>query len=491
MQNRVPTGLYQLAVRGAIHHHLADLGFQLEEESSGVIVAESSRCRVIFDPRQIILFVQRVSSDPSEEYQAYDLGLLLEPEAIHFEFHFQPANYPDGVTMEIHRMVGLLVEHCRPLLEGDDDAWQRINKLATEKESQVFAKLSEAGVRLKEGDTWRELPELESVRVKRANKLVNTVIALVLLVVPFTFTIFMLAAIGMFFLAPLDQRDTGVTLIMAVLGTPTVILQIWIVKRFLLCPYYWETSEHGFAVGGYIKKRFMRWDDVDSVTILPGKGYELKTSGSSIKLGKEALKNVCLEASIWQHLNSVGKAGNLPLSPFALSLWAQIPDTKTEEIHWENPKPAHLLDVLLRFALCEALIWRIANNFNPDAVPALFFVASWPLVWAIFTLTIIKRISVVDDRILLTTALGKQSIPWKSVRSASFLGRWFTQPASLRIHAGILGFARIPWMPEHPNSTRVILAILKRLRQEERFKFLPFPAILLLTAYGDNQNDGS
>lgn len=488
MQNRIPVDLYQRAVRESADHYLANLGFRLQKRKFGVITAESPCCRIVFDPRQIIPFVQRISDTPEEDSPAYSLGLLLEFVYIKLELEFQLSN-PSAVNLEINRMIGLLAEHCLPLLQGDDDTWQQIKEFTTQKESEAFARLSEAGLRLKEGDNWRELPELESVRVKKANKLLNTLVAMLLMLVPFTFTIGVLIGTGMFLLAPPSQKEPALTLIMTLFGIPAVLLQVWILKRFLLCPYYWETSEQGFTIGGYFRKRSINWADIQSVEFIPGKGYELVTAERSIKLDKETLKNICLEASIWQHLNRAGKADNLPLSPFAMSLWAQIPDTKTEEIHWESPKPPHALDILIRCACAEALIWGAAVRFEPDAIFGLYFIALFPLGWALFTLTLIKRISITDDRIQLTTALGKRSIHWNSVCSVGFLSRWMTQPPSLMIRAGILGYIRIPWYPQHPNSTRVMLAILRRLRQEERFKFLPFPAVLLLSESRNNQTD--
>jgi hypothetical protein len=187
-----------------------------------------------------------------------------------------------------------------------------------------------------------------------------------------------------------------------------------------------------------------------------------------------------LEASIWQHLNSLDKANTLPLSPFAISLWAQIPEEKVEEIQWENPSARSVSNILLNLAMWETLIWGAAIYLKLDVTSPIFVISTIPLWSAFYNLILIRRISVLNDRIEASTAFGKSDVPWKLVRSLNFVV-WFGRPVSMLIRAGMFCSIRIPWLPEHPNSTRVMLAIIRRLRQEERFKLLSFPAVLLVS----------
>ncbi len=115
-------------------------------------------------------------------------------------------------------------------------------------------------------------------------------------------------------------------------------------------------------------------------------------------------------------------------------------------------------------------------------------VSWWPVAWLTPRLITIKRVSVDDDSLSAVTALGKRTISWTEVRSVKFVNPGIRQPASLQIRGSGLKFIRIPWIPEHPNSTRVMLAILRRLRQQPRFRLLPFPTVLLTA--GDSEARG-
>ena len=123
-----------------------------------------------------------------------------------------------------------------------------------------------------------------------------------------------------------------------------------------------------------------------------------------------------------------------------------------------------------------------------EVVPPLFLISAFPLWLALYNLILIRRISIFNDRIEATTALGSFRIPWKAVRSLKF-AVLSGLPTSLLIRAAGICYIRVPWLPKHPNSTRSMLAIIRRLRQEERFKLLPFPAFLLIAAYGGDLDD--
>lgn len=478
---------YRRAVRSVFRERLATLGFSLRKDRFGGLVAESEFCRVLFNPNQVVLFVQQVSRIPKEACPAYDLNLLLKAAGSDAEFALQPPQGHDPVKAEVDRMVRLLVEQCRPILDGDEVAWQRVRELGAERENEALARLEEVGVRLKDGERWRELPELDSVRVKGANKPANVLLALLLLAVPGGYTIFLAVVYWVALFGPAQKDTLFILLIFSAFGVPMVLLDIWIVRKVLLCQYYWETGEQWLTIGGFLKKRFVPWTDVESAVLLPGDLYELHTCGRTIRLEAGALKSICLEASIWQHLHRLDKAHTTPLSPFAMSLWAQIPEETAEEIQWENPNPPRAWGMLLKLAAWEILIWGMIVYYKLEAVFPLFAVAVLPVLSALYNLVLIKRISVLSDRIEACTALGPVSISWDAVKSLKFTSL-FLQPPSMLIYAGGFRFIRIPWLPKHPNSTRVMLAIIKRLRQEERFKLLPFPAALLMAAYGGDED---
>lgn len=449
------------------------------------MVAESASCRILFDPLQFLLLVQRVCGGPPKASLAYDLGLLTKACNSDEPYQLVPMRDPEAVRSEVDRMVRVLVERCQPILDGDEAAWRRVDELAAEQRELRLAQLSEAGLRLKDGAGWRQLPELEAVRARGTCRIANALVVLLLAPIPLACTLVLIVFLGGLVFGPRQSDSVGGALAATALGVPVYGLSFWIVRRVLRGQYYWETSQLGLTIGGLLKRRVMLWSDVGSAALVPGRGYEFQTSKGSVRLDKEALKNVCLEASIWQHLSRVVEADVTALSPSAISLWAQIPEEKAEEIQWENPKPARVPEVLLKLLVWEALIWWTALHSQPDLLGAIIFVAVWPVGWAFCRLVTIRCILVAAEGIQATTSLGRLSIPWRAVRSVRFV--W---PATLQMRFRVFCLIRIPWMPKHPNSTRVMLAILRRLRQEERFKLLPFPTILLLAAYGGNHDKG-
>ena len=488
MRYRSFVGAYQRAVQGVFRERLAGLGFSLKRDRlRDALVAESEICRMLFNPYQFIPLVQRISSIPGETCLFYDLNLLLESAGSDAEFRLQLLEGRNSVRDEVDRMVSLLVDHCRPVLNGDDVAWERVRKLGSQKDDEALAKLEAIGLHLKDGERWRELPELDSVRVKGANKSINVLLALLLLAVPGGYTVFLACIYWIALFGPPQKDAVAMVLLFSAFGVPMVLLDVWIVKRILLCQYYWETSERGISIGTFLKKLFVFWTDVESAVLLPGHGYELQTTGRTIRLERGALQSVCLEASIWQHLNKLGKAVT-PLSPSAISLWAQIPEETADEVRWENPSPPRVLDIFLKLTAWETLIWGTVAYFKLEVALPLFVVSAFPLMSALYNVVLMERISVLSDRIETCTALGRQSISWEAARSLKFVA-WVGQPASMLVRAGTFCFVRIPWLPKHPNSTRVMLAIIKRLRQEERFKLLPFPAVLLVAAHGGDEDN--
>lgn len=482
MGHNAAIGSYLRAVRSVFRERLASRGFKLKQDRRyRYLIAESESCRIFFDPHQFILYVQRVSNTPQELSPAYDLNFLLKALDTDLEFNINLLQGHNSIRAEVDRMVCLLLEHCQPILNGDDTAWNLVLELVKEEENEAIARMDKLGLRLKDGKEWRMLPELDSVRVNGASKPLNVLQALLLLIIPGGYTLFLIVAYCVALFGP-PQKDTFLMLFFfTVCGIPMIILDVWIVRKVLLCQYYWKTSKKGLTIGMFLKNLFIPWEDVEAALLLPKRRYEIRTEKRTLRLERGAQESISLEASIWQHLQRLGKATITPLSMFAISLWAQIPDDASEEIQWESPKPPYFLDIILKLTALETLIWGIVFFFKLEIALPLFVISTFPVWRALYDLILIQSISISDDRIVALTALGTFNISWSDVQSIKFFGGYGGR--CMIIRAGTLCFIRVPWFPKHPNSTRILLAITKRLRQEERFKLLPFPAVLLAEAY--------
>lgn len=463
------------------------LGFRLKPRRNGIIAAESLHCRVLFRADTVFPMIQRVGDDPKLAHRPHPLHLILKACGYEDEFQLAPIHGPETVKFEVDRMLTLLAEQCGPILSGDPATWARLDELAAEADNDAFEQLGQLGIRLKQDGKWRELPELESVEAKGPSRATGMLAALVLLPLPAVFIILLILTLGAMLIGKHTSEDLPYALIACVISVPAIYLVIWVIRKMFGTQYQWQTDSEGLTIAAFRRKHFLRWREIEVSGVRPGVGYEFRTPQGTIRLDKEALQNTALEASIWQHLNRVGKAGDIIPSDFAMSLWAEIPDDRMESIQWESPLPIHVPDIVLRFVALEVLIWGATLYFKLDPVPIAALFSWWPVVWAGSRLIGIRRISVDDHGISAVTALGKRTIPWAQVHSVKFVNPGIRQPASLQIRGRGLKFLRIPWIPQHPNSTRVMLSILRRLRQQDRFKLLPFPTVLLTTGHIEDQ----
>ncbi len=471
---------YEKAVRLVAGRLLTPLGFSLRNDRAAeAIFAESDHCRLWFVAERFIVFVERLGEQDDELARLYDLNMVLKSIGSDYEFRVELPNCHEPVLADVERMLHVLVKQCKPILDGDEAAWRRLEEIGVEEKEERLARLNSLGLALKEGNRWRELPELECVRVKAADKPANAMLSLLLLLVPTAWMVTLGFVYWYALFEPPSKDKLVVVSVFTAFGIPAVLVIRWILKRFLLTQYYWQTDSTGLSIGLLFGKLFVPWADVESVALVPGRAYEVKTPARSYRLEKEALGEYCLEASIWQHLSRLGKGDRAPLSPFAMSLWATIPEAKTEEIHWTNPEAPHAWDILLRLAVWETIIWGAVIYFGLNPFSPIMAIAAFPVGATLNNLMLIRQVSVLSDRICVSTPLGSFEVSWHDVRSVQFQSQGF-QPPSMRIRARGLRFLRIPWMPEHPNSTRSMLAIIRRLRQEERFRLLPFPTILMM-----------
>ena len=321
----VSVDTYNKAVRNAFDNHLAKIGFTLKEHNC-YLTAEYRYCRIIFDPSIVNLLVQRISNDAEEELPIYNYEILMEPSNPYIDYDFMPMDTTEAINTEIDRMTRMFVENCQPILNGDDAAWIEIAKFTKDYKSQELMRLYGIWLKLKEDEHIRELPELESVRVNLANKFTTIMSTLLLSSI---LTILALSIIpATFFTLYNSVNPFVIYIIMTILLIIAVMTNIWVIRRALSCNLYCETNSQGLAIGKLTKNIFVFWDNIEDIEITE-EGCKIITPKEKIILDNESLSNVNLEASIWWHLNRYHKANAFPLSPYAISLWIQIPEEKS------------------------------------------------------------------------------------------------------------------------------------------------------------------
>lgn len=482
---------YLKAVQDIFHLHLEKLGFTLRKSSStNEFIIESETCRLIFNPYAFIPFVQRIQQNTEETSPAYHLNWIFRAVDSSSEFYPHPLDGYDALKSELDQMVCVFIEECPAILRGEDNPWQRVNELYIEQEDMNFAELDTMGLHFKDGSLWREIPELNSVKVTVVNKLLNSLLAFVLLIVPGGYTISLVCICWMAICHPSTNDNLQGLLILILIGIPLLLMDVWIIRKILLRQYFWETNNQDLIIGGLLKKCLIPWSDIQSLEVLPNKGCKIETSQRRFKLDRGAYDNPCLEASIWQHMSRLGKAGIQNLSPFAASFWAQIPEEDVEEeIRWTNPNPpctpriigsSILWIVVLTLLIIGGVLY---TKLNLEAL--LSGIIAFMVTRTFYKLSVIQSITVFEDGFEGATGFGKQDISWESIKSANF-----DQSGSiLLIHTRGLHYIRIPWFPNQRDSMQVVLKIIRQLRKEERFKSLSFPVQLLIASNANKEMD--
>jgi hypothetical protein len=174
------------------------------------------------------------------------------------------------------------------------------------------------------------------------------------------------------------------------------------------------------------------------------------------------------------------KADKLLFPPNALWLWHTVPEEVRTEMIWDNPNTLRLYTVLIEMltpmSVAAMISYYLVFVKHIEAGLLIFTLISGitiGIAWA--KLTIFRRFEMYEDTFVAQTILGTVSVPWSQVQAIGFsIAGWTT----LKLNRW--RYVSIPWYPKHPNSTRLILAIIRRLRKEEHLGPIPIPTVLLV-----------
>jgi hypothetical protein len=123
------------AVRQGHSRFLRGFGFELREEDPDTFVAQSRCCliRIGLDRHSVAIDVAPLSGRDVPKYEEIALVWLLDALApkplTRDEFvNFGLLRFPEQLKDEVGRQLGLLVQYCRPVLLGDMQYWERVER---------------------------------------------------------------------------------------------------------------------------------------------------------------------------------------------------------------------------------------------------------------------------------------------------------------------------------------------------------------------------
>ncbi|MHB1000633.1 MAG: hypothetical protein ACYC27_15440 [Armatimonadota bacterium] len=267
-------------------------------------------------------------------------------------------------------------------------------------------------------------------------------------------------------------------------------LCIWTIIRLIFADYIWKTDSDGLHISGLFNRKSIKWTDVSDVipveTLASGTVYKLKTSDKVISLAPLTVSH-SLIASVWQHLRRQGKARDIQLGDDTLSLWSEIPDAIPTEMQWVNTRSARLSGIVVSIIFFAAiLIYFIVIAVLSGKVfmmlMAVILVPGYALMFkSIHRESFLRASSVVmtDEYIDVKLPPWVVHLPWSDVVSAGWEkiskgGDNYLQIKGRDSRSEVL----IPRIDDDEESSKLILAIIRRLRTAGIPQALVIPAIL-------------
>jgi hypothetical protein len=245
--------------------------------------------------------------------------------------------------------------------------------------------------------------------------------------------------------------------------------------RVLFTSSTFKTDPDGLSVRGPLRGYFIRWSDINGVstttTLLQHRLLVIKTQERAYRIDPDGLRSCfsdALQASIWQHLNGLGRANGMDLSPTALTLWSPIPEGIPDELTW-GKSPSTLQKVggwvipLVWLCFCSLLVSVYLHlGLTPWRAMQLLVVASLAvavgyMMWDEAS-TRGRMIQISRDHLAADRLFDRIEIPWSDVTG------------TLRQRSGLLVIANkkrvlVPFSLGDKDSEALTLAVIRYLRE--------------------------
>lgn len=208
-----------------------------------------------------------------------------------------------------------------------------------------------------------DLPELESVEA--SHRIVFFVASLMAGVVGFV-----LAPVFVYWNS-LSGFRLPVILCSVLLVAPVV----WLIQDACTSGYYWKTDSEGITEHTLFRRKRIQWSDVTRAetrkkSFLSSVHHIWGECGCiSIIANGGMVSYSLLEASVWQHLRRVDKAGRMIIDSRPLSFWDTIPDAVLEPVEVNLPVPQDTYSWLFVYALFAGSAFVFTSDHHRAAWP--------------------------------------------------------------------------------------------------------------------------
>lgn len=265
----------------------------------------------------------------------------------------------------------------------------------------------------------------------------------------------------------IDASGRAIAAVVAALG-------VFVLVR-ILCGYFsYSTNADGFTMRGPLRRKFVPWLSIRSAHTEKSKaGYTqlvLETETGVVRVaprGAGLSNGEIIEASIWQHLRRVGRAGGMDLSPGARSLWTPIGDDVPDEVDWGKSPPRQVRiwgTLILTFMISAPVCLCVLEYRTPSALliylPMLLgygFMLKSVFITSLMCLA--HRIEVRGDGLRAECVFDVKAMPWSAVTESS----WTREGLMIR-SATMRRDLVVPYRLGDKESERLILAVIRHLR---------------------------
>lgn len=238
----------------------------------------------------------------------------------------------------------------------------------------------------------------------------------------------------------------------------------------------WETGHEGLSISRPFYERFIKWSDVISVQTTRW-SYIIRTDKTSIKIPvSKKLQFVRLIASVWQHLDKTGKAGDFYLPQEAQGFLKEIPSDVPDMIEWSNQHAS--LNVIK--AICSILLMLLLGIIIwQEDEPGSVFILLNLLLFTVVIIHLVGRmmyeanfVSFRNGLLKIVTLLGTKEIYVEDLEYVEWLSGHHLELS------GNDKKAIIPFDKYDPQSCKLLLAVIKSMRECRTRQIIPIPGFL-------------
>lgn len=260
-------------------------------------------------------------------------------------------------------------------------------------------------------------------------------------------------------------------------------LTAWLIIRSLFGFFSYKTDSIGILLRGPLRRKYISWIEIKEAYTKDAtaeKIITLVTNNGVFQLAPRSvggLSGEVLIASIWQRLRRLGRAEKITIPNRAQTLWDAIPDELQRQQDWRRQS---ILGDVIGLVIFVLMFWGYPIYLyivHPiDRVMAGILIVLVAVISAFIIPTLTrkpKQISLRDDCIDASLMFKSVRLFWDDITYAYWNKEGLiigSKPKRVEV--------RVPWMKKAVTSSKLILAIIRRLRTSAHPQAITIPDAL-------------